>query len=96
MNVDSQKFFIGLMDFFSIVLPGAVLNYLLMCDVGPGVLGVRYAKLAGAQAWAAFLLAASPRAHILFLLPSARLRLCRWAAKYQCPGRGFKGGRLSW
>src|SRR5690349_904560 len=40
-----QKFFIGLMDFFSILLPGALLTYLLMGEVGPVVLGERYAKL---------------------------------------------------
>lgn len=45
-----QKFFIGLMDFFSILLPGALLTWLLMHEVGPVVLGDRYAKLAGAEA----------------------------------------------
>ena len=35
MNFDPQKFFIGLMDFFSILLPGALLTYLLMGEVGP-------------------------------------------------------------
>jgi hypothetical protein len=57
MNFDPQKLFIGLMDFFSILLPGALLTYLLMGEVGPVVLGERYAKLAGAEAWAAFLFA---------------------------------------
>jgi hypothetical protein len=28
MNIDPQKFFIGLMDFFSILLPGALLQLL--------------------------------------------------------------------
>lgn len=50
MNFDPQKFLIGLMDFFSILLPGALLTYLLMDEVGPVVLGDRYANLAGAQA----------------------------------------------
>ena len=53
MNFDSQKFFIGLMNFFSILLPGALLTWLLMGEVGPVVLGDRYAKLNGAQARAA-------------------------------------------
>ena len=35
MNFEPQKFFIGLMDFFSILLPGALLTYLLMGGVGP-------------------------------------------------------------
>ena len=48
MNFDPQKFFIGLMDFFSILLPGALLTCLLMREVGPAVLGDRYAGLAGA------------------------------------------------
>lgn len=54
MNLDPQKFFIGLMGFFSILLAGALLTYLLMDEVGQVVMGDRYAKLAGAQAWAAF------------------------------------------
>jgi hypothetical protein len=49
INIDSQKFFIGLMDFFSILLPGELLTYLLMGEVGLAVLGDRYAKLAGAE-----------------------------------------------
>lgn len=48
MNLDPQKI-IGLMDFFSILLPGARLTWLLMDEVGPVVLGDRYAKLDGAH-----------------------------------------------
>jgi hypothetical protein len=44
MNFDPEKFFIGLMDFFSILLPGALLTWLLMGEVGPAVLGDRYAE----------------------------------------------------
>jgi hypothetical protein len=33
MNFDPQKLFIGLMDFFSILLPGALLTWLLMGDL---------------------------------------------------------------
>jgi hypothetical protein len=40
VKFDPQKFFTGLMDFFSILLPGALLTYLLMGKVGPVVLGV--------------------------------------------------------
>ncbi len=32
MNFEPQKFFIGLMDFFSILLPGALLTYRLMSE----------------------------------------------------------------
>ncbi len=37
MNFDPQKFFIGLMDFFSILLPCVLLTWLLMDDA-PAVL----------------------------------------------------------
>lgn len=43
MNFGPQKFFIGLMEFFSILLPGALLTFWLMSEVGPVVLGDRYA-----------------------------------------------------
>ncbi len=70
MNFDPQKFFIGLMDFFSILLPGALLTYLLMDEVGPVVLGDCYAQLAGAEAWAVFLFASYLLGHLIFLLAS--------------------------
>lgn len=70
MNIDPEKLFIDLMDFFSILLPGALLTWLLMGEVGPVVLGNRYADLAGAQAWAAFLFASYLFGHLVFLLGS--------------------------
>lgn len=70
MNFEPQKFFIGLMDFFSILLPGALLTYLLMGNVGLLVLGDRYSKLAGAEAWAVFLFASYLFGHLVFLLGS--------------------------
>lgn len=36
MNFDHQKFFIGLVDFFAILLPGALLAYLLVARDRPG------------------------------------------------------------
>lgn len=38
MNVDRKKFFIGLMGFLAILLPGELLTYLLMGEVGRVVL----------------------------------------------------------
>lgn len=70
MNFDPQKFFIALMDFFSILLPGALLTWLLMGEVSPAVLGDRYAKLDGVEAWAAFLFASNLFGHLVFLLDS--------------------------
>ena len=82
MNFEPQKFFIGLMDFFSILLPGALLTYLLMDEVGPLVLGDRYCNLAGAQAWAAFLFASYLFGHLVFLLGSWLDEFYDWARRY--------------
>ncbi|MBK9316769.1 MAG: hypothetical protein IPM55_21365 [Acidobacteria bacterium] len=82
MNFDPQKFFIGLMDFFSILLPGALLTYLLMGEVGPVILGDRYATLTGAEAWAAFLFASYLFGHLVFLLGSRVDEFYDWARSY--------------
>jgi 8-oxo-dGTP pyrophosphatase MutT (NUDIX family) len=70
------------MDFFSILLPGALLTWLLMDEVGPAALGDRYAKLSGAQAWAAFLIASYLFGHLVFLLGSWLDELYDWARRY--------------
>jgi hypothetical protein len=82
MNFEPQKFFIGLMDFFSILLPGALLTWLLMGEVGPIVLVDRYSKLAGAEAWYAFLFACYLFGHIVFLRGSWLDVFCDWARHY--------------
>jgi ADP-ribose pyrophosphatase YjhB (NUDIX family) len=69
MNFEPQKFFIGLMDFFSILLPGALLTYLLMGEVGPVVLGAaRYQQLADTEGSVVFLVASYLFGHLIFLL----------------------------
>lgn len=78
MNFEPEKFFIGLMDFFSILLPGALLTCLLMDVVDPDVLG-RYAKLEGAAGWAAFLFASYLLGHLVFLLGSWLDEVYDWA-----------------
>jgi hypothetical protein len=82
MNFDPHQFFIGLMDFFSILLPGALLTYLLMGHVGPLVLGDRYSKLAGAEAWGVFLFASYLFGHMVFLLGSWLDEFYDWARCY--------------
>jgi hypothetical protein len=82
MSFDPQKFFIDLMDFFSILLPGALLTYLLMGEVGPLVLGDRYSVLVGAGAWAAFLFASYLFGHLVFLLGSWLDEFYDWARRY--------------
>src|SRR3954447_18713316 len=82
MNFEPQKLFIGLMDFFSILLPGAVLTYLLMDEMGPVVLGDRYGKLAGAGGWGAFLFASYLLGHLIFLLGSWLDEIYDWARRH--------------
>ena len=82
MNFEPQKFFIGLLDFFSILLPGALLTYLFMDKVGPVVLGDRYAKLADEYALAAFLFASYLFGHLIFLLGSWLDEFYDWARRY--------------
>ena len=82
MDFDPQKLFIGLMDFFSILLPGALLTYLLMDQVGPVLLAERYGKLAGAEGWAAFLFASYLFGHLIFLLGSWLDEFYDWARGY--------------
>lgn len=67
MAIEPQKVFIGLMDFFSILLPSTLLTWLLTGQVGPAALGDRNRKLGGAQAWAAFLFARYLFGHLIFL-----------------------------
>ena len=82
MNFEPQKFFIGLMDFFSILLPGALLTYLLMDEVGPVVLGDRLSKLDGSEAWAVFLFTSYLFGHLIFLLGSWLDEIYDWGRRY--------------
>jgi ADP-ribose pyrophosphatase YjhB (NUDIX family) len=82
MDFDPQNWFIGLMDFFSILLPGALLTYLLMDQVGPVLLTERYGKLAGSEGWAAFIFASYLFGHLVFLLGSWLDEFYDWARGY--------------
>ena len=73
MNVEPQKFFIGLIDFFSILLPGALLTYMLKNDAGPLLLGDNYETLGEVEAWTVFLFASYLLGHFSFLLGSWKL-----------------------
>jgi hypothetical protein len=81
MNFELRKFFIGMMDLFSILLPGALLTYLLMGEVGPAVLGDRYTTHAEAQAWAAFLFASYLFGQLVFLHGSWLDEFFEWARR---------------
>lgn len=100
MNFEPQKFFIGLMDFFAILLPGALLTYLLMDQAGPVVLGERYSKLNGTEAWSAFLFASYLFGHLVFLLGSWLDEFYDWARRYTLNAQinmlACRGHLLNW
>lgn len=73
MNFEPQKFFIGLIDFFSILLPGALLTYVLRDTLGPQFLGDGYDALADAEAWAVFLFCSYLLGHFIFLIGAQTL-----------------------
>jgi hypothetical protein len=52
MNFYPQKSFIGLMEFISILFPGALFTWLLMGEMRRVAIRDRYPALASTQAWA--------------------------------------------
>ena len=83
MNFDAQTFFVGLIDFFSIILPGALPTGLFMHEAGPVILGSRYRVLDGVEGWAAFVTAGYLISHLIFVLGSWLDGLCDWTRR--CP-----------
>ncbi|MCM3902992.1 MAG: hypothetical protein ND866_14895 [Pyrinomonadaceae bacterium] len=81
MNFEPQKFFIGLIDFFSILLPGAVLVYLTKDSVLFLLFGQPRARLEGIEAWIVFLFSAYLFGHIAFLLGSLLDKPYDWLRK---------------
>ena len=73
MAFEPQKFFVGLVDFFSVLLPGALLTYVSMDAFGPAILGQRYDTLQGIEGWAVFAVSAYLSGHFVFLLGSVVL-----------------------
>jgi 8-oxo-dGTP pyrophosphatase MutT (NUDIX family) len=65
MNFEPQKFFIGLVDFFSVWLPGAILAYLITISPPFGSI-----PLEGAKDWVVFLVGSYLLGHFIFLLGS--------------------------
>jgi ADP-ribose pyrophosphatase YjhB (NUDIX family) len=71
MNFEPQKFFIGIIDFFSILLPGALLTYLFKDNVGKLLLGVDgYKNLTGTEGSMVFLFSSYLLGHFIFLVGS--------------------------
>jgi 8-oxo-dGTP pyrophosphatase MutT (NUDIX family) len=68
MNLEPQKFFIGVVDFFAILMPGALVAYLGKDWAAHAVLGQPSFPLQGAEAWLVFFFASYLLGHFAFLL----------------------------
>src|SRR5689334_8947304 len=73
MSISPKEFFVDVMDFFSILLPGALLDYLLKDDVGPRLFGNRYYHLQSTEGWIVFVFSCYLLGHIIFLLGACLL-----------------------
>jgi len=82
MSFEPQKFFVGLMDFFSILLPGALLTLLLMTLISPPpVEELKKTGLPGVE-WAAFLVVSYMSGHLVFLVSSWLDEFYDWLRRY--------------
>lgn len=73
MNFEPQKLFIGITDLFSILMPGALLTYILKDDIGPLLLDDNYLVLEGTEAWFVFFFSSYLLGHLIFLVGSKYL-----------------------
>lgn len=70
---EPQKFFIGVIDFFAVLLPGALLVYVVKDRLGERLLGDDYSRLEGTEAILVFLFSAYLLGHFIFLIGSLAL-----------------------
>ena len=71
MQFEPKSFYFGVVDFFSVMLPGAVLALFLYPSVGPYLFGRLLPPIQGeAEKWVIFLFAAYLLGHFVFLLGS--------------------------
>jgi len=69
MSFEPEKFFIGVIDFFSILLPGALLTFVLKGVDCPGFSGLIEIPTGNAE-WVAFLFVSYLLGHFIFLIAS--------------------------
>jgi len=70
MNPTPKDFFVGLIDFFSILLPGVLLTYFLRDGVADLVLPVKVVDMSPAEKWMVVAVSSYLLGHFVFLLAS--------------------------
>jgi len=68
MNFDPAKFFIGLMDFFTVLLPGGILVYVAKDALGLHGFGASFRDFSTVEGWMVFLVASYFVGHFAFLI----------------------------
>ena len=70
MDFEPQKFFIGVVDLFSILMPGAVLSYYMYRRIPACAFGLHDWKVPGTEGWVLFLFSSYLLGHFLFFVGS--------------------------
>lgn len=81
MSFEPEKFFVGVIDFFAILLPGALLTYLWRHKIACTVLKQDSFQFQKAEDWMVFLFLAYLLGHIVFLVGSWLDELYDWLRK---------------
>ena len=68
MAFEPQKFYLGVVDFFGVILPGGILTFLVKDRLGHYLFGDPYYQLTGPKGWVAFLGASYLLGHFVFLV----------------------------
>ncbi len=70
MDLSPKDFFVGIIDFFSVLLPGAVLTYFLRDKVADQILPTHLSQLSPTESWLIFAVSSYLLGHFVFLLGS--------------------------
>lgn len=68
MAFEPQKFYLGVVDFFGVIVPGAILTFLVKDALGKYLLGFHYSELVGPVGWVAFIGVSYLLGHFVFLI----------------------------
>jgi 8-oxo-dGTP pyrophosphatase MutT (NUDIX family)/uncharacterized membrane protein len=90
MSFEPEKFFVGVIDFFAILLPGALLTYVWKHQIAWAVLKEESFQFQKVEDWMVFLFLAYLLGHIVFLLGSWLDELYDWLRKGTAAGQSAR------
>ena len=71
VEFEPQKFFVGVVDFFAVLMPGALITYVAKDWVALNIFGQPRFELAGPEAWLIFVFTSYLAGHFAFLIGAA-------------------------